>query len=87
MARGLGVLATALRHFDAAERHLEAAIDLERRMGAPPWMAHAQHDLGAMLVASGDAERARPYLDTAVDAYRKLGMETWAARAVSARGA
>jgi tetratricopeptide (TPR) repeat protein len=86
VARSLGVLATALERYEDAERHLEAAIDLERRMGARPWLAHAQHDLGTMLVARGDAERARPHLDAAVDAYRELGMETWAARAVSARG-
>jgi tetratricopeptide (TPR) repeat protein len=85
IARGLGVLATRLQRYDDAERHFEAAIELERRMGARPWLAHAQHDLAAMLVARGDPERARPHLDAALESYRELGMETWAARASALR--
>jgi tetratricopeptide (TPR) repeat protein len=81
MARGLGVLATALRRYDDAERHLKTAIDLERHMGARPWLAHAQHDLAAMLVARGDSGRARPHLEDALKTYRELGMDTWAVRA------
>ena len=81
VARGLGVLATALGRYDDAERHLLAAIDLERRMGGRPWLAHGQHDLAAMLLARGDPDRARPHLDDALKAYQELGMETWAARA------
>jgi DNA-binding SARP family transcriptional activator/tetratricopeptide (TPR) repeat protein len=81
VARGLGVLATALGRYDDAERHLLAAIDLERRMGGRPWLAHGQHDLAAMLLARGDPDRARPHLDDALNAYQELGMETWAARA------
>jgi DNA-binding SARP family transcriptional activator len=85
-ARGLGVLATTLRRFDDAERHFEVAIETERRMGARPWLAHAQHDLAAMLHARngmGDRERARALREEALSAYRELGMETWAARAES----
>jgi DNA-binding SARP family transcriptional activator/tetratricopeptide (TPR) repeat protein len=81
VARALGVLAGAQEKYDDAERHLEVAIDLERRMGAQPWLAHAHHDLAAMLVARGDPDRARPHLDEALQAYRELGMETWAERA------
>ena len=81
MARCLGVLAGALERYDDAERHFEAAIDIERRMRARPWLAHAQHDFAAVLVARGDPDRARPHLDEALRTYRELGMETWAARA------
>ena len=81
MARGLGVLAITLERHDDAERHFETAIDIERRMGARPWLAHAQHDLAAMLIARGKPERARPHLEEALKAYRELGMDTWAARA------
>ena len=49
----LGVLATTLRRFDEAEGHFDLAIETERRMGARPWLAHAQHDLAAMLLARG----------------------------------
>jgi eukaryotic-like serine/threonine-protein kinase len=84
LARALGVLATTLRRFDEAERHFEVAIETERRMRARPWLAHAQHDLAAMLLARGapgDAERAHKLLEQAVAAYRELGMATWASRA------
>jgi DNA-binding SARP family transcriptional activator len=86
LARGLGVLATTLRRFENGERHFDVAIESERRMGARPWLAHAQHDLAGMLLARGgarDRERARALLDEALSAYRDLGMETWATRAES----
>jgi DNA-binding SARP family transcriptional activator len=82
MARCLGVLATALRHYDDAKRHFESAIALERSMRAQPWIAHAQDDLAAMLLARGDPEAARPHADAAIAEYRTLGMEAWAERAV-----
>jgi DNA-binding SARP family transcriptional activator len=84
VARGLGVLATALGRFDDGERHFDVAIQTERAMGARPWLAHAQHDFAAMLLArdaAGDAERARELLAEALTTYRDLGMESWAARA------
>jgi DNA-binding SARP family transcriptional activator len=84
VARGLGVLATTLRRFNEAEHHFNVALETERRMGARPWLAHAQHDMAAMLLArdaTGDSERARVLLDEAVTAYRELGMDSWAARA------
>ena len=86
LARGLGVLATTLRRFDEAERHFEVAIDTERRMRAPPWLAHAQHDLAAMLLARGaadDRERAHELLEEAAATYRQHGMPTWASRATA----
>jgi DNA-binding SARP family transcriptional activator len=82
MTRCLGVLATALGRYDDAERHFEGAIALERSMRARPWIAHAQDDLAAMLVAKGDPEAARPHVDAAIVGYRALGMETWAERAI-----
>ena len=84
VARPLGVLATALGRLDDAERHFDVAIDVERAMGARPWLAHAQHDLAAMLLARGehgDDERARVLLDEAIATYAELGMDSWAARA------
>jgi DNA-binding SARP family transcriptional activator len=86
VARGLGVLAAALGRFDDAERHFDVAIETERAMKALPWLAHAQHDYAAMLVARGgavDAARARTLLDDALRSYRELGMDTWADRAAA----
>jgi DNA-binding SARP family transcriptional activator len=84
LARGLGVLATTLSRFDDAERHFDIAIETERTMAAPPWLAHAQHDLAGMLLkrgGTGDNERAHELLGQAQKTYRDLGMDTWAARA------
>jgi tetratricopeptide (TPR) repeat protein len=84
IARGLGVLAAQLGRFNDAERHFEDAIEIERGMRAWPWVAHALHGLGALLLrrdAQGDGRRARDVLDEAIAGYRELGMETWAARA------
>jgi tetratricopeptide (TPR) repeat protein len=88
VARALGVLAAVLgRHDDAAE-HFGAAIEIERRMRARPWVAHAQHGLAETLLARdapGDADRALALLDEAVEGYRALDMDAWAARAAAAR--
>jgi tetratricopeptide (TPR) repeat protein len=83
MARGLGVLATQLRRFDDAERHFEVAIEIERGMRARPWIAHAQHGLGELLLLRGDEARARQVLANAIAGYRELGMESWAERAAA----
>jgi tetratricopeptide (TPR) repeat protein len=84
IARALGVLATTLGRFGDAERHFEVALEIERRMRARPWLAHAQHDFALMLLARGaadDADRAHLLREEAVATYRELGMETWAGRA------
>ncbi|MEA2353448.1 MAG: eukaryotic-like serine/threonine-protein kinase [Thermoleophilaceae bacterium] len=86
-ARGLGVLATVLGAFDDAERHFLRAIEVEWRMGARPWLAHAQHGLAAMLLErgeDGDVERARALVEEALATYRELGMESWGDRLISA---
>jgi len=88
MARGLGVLATVLRRYDDADRHLEAAIEIEARMGGRPGLAHAHHDRAMALLARGapgDRERAEGHRDAALGLYRELGMDLWAARASALR--
>jgi DNA-binding SARP family transcriptional activator len=89
VARGLGVLATTLGRFDDAQRHFDVAIETERAMKARPWLAHAQHDFAAMLLARGDAgdsERARGLFAEALRVYRELGMDVWAGRAEALAG-
>jgi hypothetical protein len=88
VARALGVLAAVLGRHDEAAEHLGTAIEIERRMRARPWVAHAQHGLAETLLARdapGDADRAQALLDEAVEGYRALGMDAWAARAAAAR--
>jgi DNA-binding SARP family transcriptional activator len=88
VARALGVLATTLGHFDDAERHFRVALETERRMRARPWLAHAQHDMAAMLLTRGeraDERAAHALLTEAIATYRELGMGTWAVRASALR--
>ena len=84
VARYLGILATTTESWDAAEVHLEAALAMNARMGARPWLAHTRHDLARLLAARhgpGDGERALELIGTALETYRELGMEGWAGRA------
>jgi DNA-binding CsgD family transcriptional regulator len=83
-SRPLGMLATTLGRWDAAERHFENAIALNTRMGAWPWVAHTQHAYSAMLLdrhAPGDLPQARMLLEQAISLYDRLGMEHYSTRA------
>jgi tetratricopeptide (TPR) repeat protein len=87
--RVLGVLAGMLGRWEEAERHFDAALGMDRRMGARPWAAHTRHDHAAMLLARdgpGDRERAGTLLAEAISAYDELGMESWAKRAGALAG-
>jgi uncharacterized protein HemY len=80
VARYLGLLATTTKRWDEAERHFEAALTTNARIGARPWLAHTQRDYARMLLASdepGDGERALALIRTALQTYRELGMEGW----------
>ena len=86
VARGLGVLARTLGRFEPAERHFEVALELEQRMRARPWLAHAQEDYARMLLdrdAGQDRHRARELLGEAVSTYRELAMDVHAPRAAA----
>jgi tetratricopeptide (TPR) repeat protein len=67
-----------------AERHFEAALEMNRRIGARSWLAHTQVDYARMLSAraeAGDPERALELARRALDGHRNLGMESYAAEA------
>jgi hypothetical protein len=67
-----------------AERHFQAAIQMDRRTGGRPWLAHTQMDYARMLLArgaQGDPEQASDLIATARATYDQLGMHTHAARA------
>lgn len=53
--RPLGILAAVLSRDDDAARHFEDAVDQAQRMGARPWVAHAQYGYAELL-----ARRAHP---------------------------
>jgi predicted ATPase/DNA-binding SARP family transcriptional activator len=72
--RYVGLLAHVLAREDEAEAHLTAALELNERMGARPWVAHTQHDLARLLLARGDTPRARELLNRSAETCRELGM-------------
>ncbi|PWU24809.1 MAG: hypothetical protein C5B48_04470, partial [Candidatus Rokuibacteriota bacterium] len=78
VSRYLGLLASTLGHFDDAERHFEAALEMNERMGARPWVAHTDHDYARVLLARGaedDETKAIELLRAALTTARELGME------------
>jgi DNA-binding SARP family transcriptional activator len=85
IARYLGLLAALLERFDDAERHLEAGLAMNERMGFRPWLARTQDDFAEMLRArgeAGDEERAEELQAAAVATCADLGMASnWAAPA------
>jgi DNA-binding SARP family transcriptional activator len=77
--RYLGILASTGSRCREAEGHFEAALKLNARIGARPWLAHTQADYARMLLKRddpGDAKRARSLLDQAIPTYRELGMNS-----------
>ena len=85
-SRHLGLLATTMSRWQDAERHFETAIELDRRTGARPWLAHAQADHARMLQArghAGDRELALDLIAHACATYRELGMHLHAERLTS----
>jgi DNA-binding CsgD family transcriptional regulator len=73
----LGCLAAALGKTDRAVRHLEVAIEANRRAGMPPFEAEARFELARVLSGRSRAERSQA-LVLATDAERsaaELGME------------
>jgi DNA-binding CsgD family transcriptional regulator len=84
-SRNLGLLATTMARWNEAEQHFKDALAMNAKMGARPWLAHTQHDYGAMLLARGrtsDREKARALLDEALTTARELGMRALEERIV-----
>jgi predicted ATPase/DNA-binding SARP family transcriptional activator len=78
VSRYLGLLATTMCRWEAAEQHFEDALAMNARMGAKPWLAHTQVQYAAMLLARGqpgDRGRAMSLLDEALATAHELGMK------------
>ncbi len=74
----LGLLATTMRRWEEAERHFQETLAAHARIGARPWVAHAQQDYARMLLAragAGDRERALALVDEALATAQALGMK------------
>jgi tetratricopeptide (TPR) repeat protein len=79
VCRYLGLLAQLLERPNDAERHFEAALAMNAKLGALPWLARTQEDYAEMLLARDrprDPERAHELLTAARATYRELGMQS-----------
>jgi DNA-binding NarL/FixJ family response regulator len=82
-SRYLGMLAATMARWDEAEQHFQEALAMNTRTGARPWLAHAQHNYAAMLLARGQPEdqtQAMTLLEKALATARALGMRALEAR-------
>jgi len=85
-SRQLGLMATVLSRWDDAERHFTDALELDVRMGAPPWVAHDQFYFADMLLrrdAPGDRQRALALMNEALNTAQALGMQKIIERALA----
>jgi tetratricopeptide (TPR) repeat protein len=72
------MLSTLLGRFEDAARHFDEALRMNERMGARPWLAHAQEEYARMLLrrdAGDDRKRAEELLSRAHATYEQLGMQ------------
>ena len=75
----LALLAATMQRWDDAARHFEAALAMNARIGARPWLAHTQEDYAQMLLAQRtDRDKALGLLDDALATYHDLGMQACA---------
>jgi DNA-binding CsgD family transcriptional regulator/tetratricopeptide (TPR) repeat protein len=79
--RYLGMLAATLGDTDSAAGHFEAALRLNRQMGARTWLAHTAYEYGRMLFGQGDKGHGEQLLAEAALLAEAVGMPTLLARA------
>jgi class 3 adenylate cyclase/tetratricopeptide (TPR) repeat protein len=76
-ARYLGMLAAVLGDWTAAEEHFSAALDMDEKLHAWPWLAHTKHEFALALRARGrprDRSRAETLLAEAAASAERIGM-------------
>ena len=74
----LALLSSTIGRSKEAERHFEAAIATNERIGARPWLAHTQEAYARELIARGgsdDIAKAGHLLEQALTIYRELRMK------------
>lgn len=87
-ARYLGILATTLGQWQAAESHLRHALDMHRRAGMQPWVAQTQFDMACLLVwrdSPAIPPEAEAALSEAAELAGELGMAGLLAKTVALR--
>jgi DNA-binding CsgD family transcriptional regulator len=82
--RYLGMTASVLGDWDRAERHFQAALALDTRLGARTWLAHTAYWYAHMLLARGTADdrsQARAQLGLVLGLARAIGLPSLERRA------
>jgi tetratricopeptide (TPR) repeat protein len=88
-ARYLGMLASVIGNWASAETHFEAALEMDERLQAWPWLAHTKHEFALMLRERGrpgDQHRANALLAEASASAERFGMAALEARIHSPAG-
>jgi class 3 adenylate cyclase len=84
----LGRLATLLERWPEAERHFEVALEMNKRIGARPFVALTQQAYADMLLERGessDRERAFDLATQALDTAQELGMAQLVEKALASK--
>jgi hypothetical protein len=84
VARPLALLEQVLGDSDAARAHFAAALDVHRRAGALPLLAHTLHELGDLEAEGGDRDAAAQALGEALALFQSLGVPLFARRTEAA---
>ena len=75
--RMLGALATVMERWDDAERHLENALVLNRRLDSPTWIAHTQYERARLALRRDPPQPPQTALEPAFEALnaaRRIGL-------------
>jgi DNA-binding CsgD family transcriptional regulator len=81
--RYLGMLAATIGDIALARRHFEAALIMNRQMGAATWLAHTAYQYGRALLRGDDAGEGASLLDEAVELAERLCLPALLARSRS----
>jgi DNA-binding CsgD family transcriptional regulator/tetratricopeptide (TPR) repeat protein len=75
--RYLGMLAATLGEAERAERHFESALERNRSMAAPTWVAHTKYEYARFLLrrGNGNRDRAEALAGEAARLAEQAGME------------
>ncbi len=76
-SRYLGMLAGVMGEWAAGEEHFEAALEIDERLHAWPWLAHTKHEFALALTARGraaDQRRAEALFAAAAASAERIGM-------------
>jgi len=77
ISRYLGMLASITGDLSTSEQHFEAALDLDERLRAWPWLAHTKYEFARMLSdrnRAGDRDRAETLFAEAAASAERFGM-------------